>query len=111
MARLVDLGLFAKRMQLLLGSQMLQVVAPIKPTWFATTWDSPVWLPKAEHVALSVAIVATVERDVVPPALRVIISMVVGEVFHLYRQLSIGYAVIQSLSHQVWTIAAADEND
>jgi hypothetical protein len=47
-----------------------------------------------EHVALFVAIVATVERDVVPAAQRVIISMVVEEVFHRYRQLSIGYAVI-----------------
>ena len=110
MARLVVLGLFAKRMQLLLGSRMLQVVAPIKPTWFATTWDTPVWLPKAEHVALSVAIVATVERDVVPVAQRVIISMVEEEVFHRYRQLSIGYAVIHSLSHQVWTIAAVDND-
>ena len=52
-------------------------------------------------MAQSVAIVAMVERDVVPPVLRVIISMVVGEVFRLYRQLSIGYAVIQSSSHQV----------
>jgi hypothetical protein len=33
MARLVVLGLFAKRMQLQLGFQLLlQVVAPIKPT-------------------------------------------------------------------------------
>jgi hypothetical protein len=33
MARLVDLGLFVKRMQVLLGFQLLlQVVAPIKPT-------------------------------------------------------------------------------
>jgi hypothetical protein len=32
MAQLVDLGLFAKRMQVLLGSRMLQVAAHIKPT-------------------------------------------------------------------------------
>ena len=38
-------------------------------------------LPKAEHVALFVAIAVTVERDVVLPALRVIISMVM-EVIH-----------------------------
>jgi hypothetical protein len=36
----------------------------------------------AEHVVLFVAFVATVERDVVPAALRVIISMVVEEVHH-----------------------------
>ncbi len=47
-------------------------------------------------MALSVAIVATVERDVVPTAQRVIISMVMEEVFHCYQALSIGYAVINS---------------
>jgi hypothetical protein len=31
MARLVVIGLFAKRMQLLLGSRMFQVAAHIKP--------------------------------------------------------------------------------
>jgi hypothetical protein len=54
-----------------------------------------------EHVALSVAIVATVERDVVPTALRVMYLMVVEEVFHRYQALSIGFVVIHSLSHQV----------
>ena len=52
-------------------------------------------------MALSVAIVATVELDVVPIALRVMYLMVVEEVFHCYQALSIGYAVIHSLSHQV----------
>ena len=49
------------------------------------------------------AIVKTVE-DVVPVALQVIILVVVEEVFHGYQALSIGYAVIHSLSQQVWTI-------
>ena len=47
-------------------------------------------------MAQSVAIVATVERDVVPLALRVMFSMVMEEVFHRYQVLSIGYAVINS---------------
>ena len=47
-------------------------------------------------MALSVAIVATVERDVVPTALRVMFSMVEEEVFHGYQALFIGYAVIHS---------------
>ena len=47
------------------------------------------------------AIVTTVERDVVPAALRIRISMVVEEVFHGYQALYIGYAVDHSLIHPV----------
>jgi hypothetical protein len=44
-----------------------------------------VLLPEAELVALFVVIAVMVERDVVPPAQRVIISMVMEEVFHRYQ--------------------------
>ncbi len=47
------------------------------------------------------AVVTTVDGDVVPLALRVIISMVVEEVFHGYQALSIGFVVVHSLSHPV----------
>ena len=51
-------------------------------------------------MVLFVAIVATEERDAVPPALRVIISMVVAEVFHFYQALSIGYAAMPLMKCQ-----------
>jgi hypothetical protein len=47
------------------------------------------------------AVVTTVELDVVPVALRVMISTVVEEVFHGYQALSIGFVVVHSLSHPV----------